>query len=111
MVKKKLLLVDDMEWVYEDARIKVGDRYSIAHARNQTEALKMMQHGAFDRVITDYHLGGNRPNGGLTVMKAAIERELPVTLMSMENHKTEASKQGVPFIFKRDLIKYIRDNI
>lgn len=105
MGKIKLLLVDDMEWVYETARLKMSNRYDITYAKNATDALKKINEKEYDLVVTDYHLGNKSRKGGLRIIMAAKEKGLRAILMSMENKKEEAAKAGVKFIFKKNLYK------
>lgn len=39
MKKIRVLLVDDMEWVYESTRLELGETYDIVYAKTEKEAL------------------------------------------------------------------------
>lgn len=103
MNKKKILLVDDMEWVYETAKLNLGDKYSIDYAETEKKALEMINQHRYNFVVTDYFLGNNSPRGGIKIIRAAKDKGLRVVLMSKENHRKEAKQEGAEFIFKKDL--------
>ena len=103
MGKTKLLLVDDMEWVYEVVRLKLGKKYLIDYVKTEKQALKKIKENNYGLVVSDYYLGKKSPKGGLKIIKAAIEKGLPATLMSREDHWDEAEKEGANFIFKKNL--------
>ncbi|MBU2562359.1 MAG: response regulator [Nanoarchaeota archaeon] len=104
---KRILIVDDMREVYEEivATSREGD--VLDYARNPPEAIRMMDEDRnYNRVVTDYHLGENYPNGGIKVVRAATERGLKCILMSTKNHQKEAIEAGANcFVFKRELLQ------
>ncbi len=104
MKKIRLLLVDDMEWVYEEAKLKLKDKYIIDYAKTELQALKKIKENHYDLVVTDYYLGKNSPKGGLKIIRAAKEKGLKAILMSKENRKKEALQEGAEFIFKKNLL-------
>ncbi|MFA4953110.1 MAG: response regulator [Candidatus Pacearchaeota archaeon] len=95
----RTLIVDDMKEVYD----KISRNLEGDYAPTLDEALKRINSGDYERVITDYHLGDESPQGGLEVAKAAKEKGLAVILMSRENHRDEARELGVDFKFKKEL--------
>lgn len=104
----KLLVVDDMPEVHGIINLNLSYKYEICHAQTEEKALKMIEEEVYDFVISDYHLSYKSPKGGLKIIRAAVEKGLPATLMSKENHRGEASKEGAGFIFKKNLIDYLR---
>ena len=99
---ERTLIVDDMREVYDKVR---GHFKENGYAQTLKEALRKVYSGEYDRVLTDYHLGDEAPEGGLEVARAAKEKGLPVILMSRENHEEEAKKLGIEFKFKREVIE------
>ena len=97
----RTLIVDDMKIVYD----KISRNLEGDYAPTLSEALQKISSGEYDRVLTDYHLGEEAPQGGLEVARAAKEKGLVVMLMSRENHEDEAEKLGVKFKFKREVIE------
>ena len=56
MMKKKILLVDDMEEIHEVIKGLLEDDYEITSALNGKEALKKLLTEHFDLVILDNHM-------------------------------------------------------
>ena len=107
MKKPKILLIDDMEWVYESTRIKLEKIYDIDYAQTEIQARLLMNQNKYDLVISDYYLSKISPKGGLNLIKLALEKNLKAILMSKENHRKEAKIEGVEFIFKKNLVSYL----
>ena len=98
----KTLIVDDMKEVYDKISKHFGEN---GYAPTLNDAIKEINSGKYDKVITDYHLGDDAPQGGLEVARTARDRGLSVILMSRENHREEARKLDVDFKFKKELIE------
>lgn len=100
---KRTLIVDDMKEVYD----KLQQNFSNAiYSSNVADALKRIETGEYNLVITDYHIGEDSPAGGLDVARKASMKGIECILMSTENHEKEALKAGAnKFLFKKDLIK------
>ncbi len=108
MEKIRLLLADDMDWVYEVAKLKLNDRCIIDYAKTEKHALKKIKENNYDIVLTDYYLGKTSQKGGLNIIQAAKNKGLKTILMSKENHKKEASDLGVEFVFKKNFPSSIK---
>ena len=98
----RMLIVDDMKEVYKKLQRKFGES---DYASNVEDALRKIREGEYTRVLTDYHLGENSPEGGLEVLREATRKGIESILMSTEYHEDEASKLGAKFIFKKKLLK------
>ena len=98
----RTLIVDDMPEVYDKVR---GHFDNPGYAQTLNKALEKINSGGYGRVLTDYHLGEEAPQGGLEVIRAARKRGLSVLLMSRENQEEEAEKLGIRFKFKREIMK------
>jgi len=108
MKKIRLLIVDDMEWVYEVAKFNLKNKCIIDYAKTERQALKKIKENNYEIVLTDYYLGKKSQKGGLKIIQAAKEKGLKAILMSKENHKKEASEAGVEFVFKKNFQKSIK---
>ena len=91
-----------MPEVYDKVR---GHFEDSSYAPTRQQAVRKIESREYDRVLTDYHLGDDDPQGGLEVARAAIEKGLPVILMSRENQEEEARKLGIRFVFKKSVIQ------
>lgn len=98
----KILFVDDMEEVFRKIRFPQG----IDYARSLEMARYMLYSKRYDLVITDYHLGKEKPKGGLDVIKIARGMGLDAVLISRDNHEKEALEAGAKkFIFKKEFLE------
>jgi DNA-binding response OmpR family regulator len=97
---KKTLFVDDMIEVYD----QIKDTTNIDYSPNLKDALKRIRDKKYTKIITDYHLGDKHPKGGIKILREASKRGIECILTSTENHKEEALKWGVKFIFKKDFL-------
>ena len=104
----KLLIVDDMEWAYEVAKLKLDKKCIIDYAKTERQALKKIKENNYEIVLTDYYLGKRSQKGGLKIILAAKDKGLKTILMSKENHKKEAVEMGVNFVFKKNFPKSIK---
>ncbi len=100
----KTLIVDDMQVVYDRLRTQFPNS---DYSSNLPDALKRIETGDYNQVITDYHLGDNFPTGGLDVIRAAVKKGIETIIsMSSQNHEKEALEAGAnEFHFKRELLE------
>ena len=100
---ERTLIVDDMREVYDKLR---GTYPESVYAQNVEDALRIIRAGECDKVLTDYHLGEDSPEGGLDIVREAFRMGIECILMSTENHEEAALKAGATkFVFKGELIE------
>ena len=111
MRKERVLLVDDMQKVYDLFRRKYGERVNFDFVTGVGDAIRKLRENRYDLVLTDYDLGVEGVTG-LDVIKEAKERGMPAVMMSRGNHSDEALRAGADaFIFKRRLLEgYVTGN-
>lgn len=103
MKRRKILLVDDMEEVYEKLK-SLRQKYNVDYAKSEKEALDMIEKNNYGGILTDYHLGEESPKGGLNIIRAAKRKGIHSILMSSKYHKKEALEAGASgFVFKKRL--------
>ena len=108
-------MVDDNDKLrehLEDIVRRDAPNREVLGASNESEAIRLLDETSFDLVITDINLeeGGGSPTGGLSVLRAVLERDerIPVivvtafgTMQVRESERRDAQALSVKEVAKR----------
>lgn len=81
MTKPTLLLVDDEDEIRNSIEELVSNEYTCAHARNGLEAIRILERGGVDIMLTDYNMPGF---DGMQLIKSLheIDRSVPSIVLT-----------------------------
>ena len=105
MKKQKILIVDDMPEVYQRIESSLNKVCDLGYAQTLKEGLEEIRQNSYEGVITDFDLDGLN---SIEIIKSSKNKGLPVIVMSKEDVRERAIKEGADkFIFKKDLFKIL----
>lgn len=91
-----ILVVDDDRITIEIISVALQkENHVIAKAENGLEALKLIKQSSFDLVITDMVMP---EMNGLDLLKEIRKSDIPVIVMTAENHRYVNTKQIVQYV-------------
>jgi DNA-binding response OmpR family regulator len=106
MENHRVLIVDDrFEEVYGLEKPMLT-KYEVDCSSDRDDAIEKIKNGNYRVVITDYHLGEKSPQGGIDIVREAVNKKTILTILtSIENHKQEAWDNGAAFMYKKNLVE------
>ena len=88
----KVLLVDDMEWVYENVKINLNDKYNISYANNKQKALNQaaleyddMASGVFTVAIALVYFSATCVKTACNLIDYKTHKKLQDSILSWQN--------------------------